>query len=147
MVVPLLRAEEITKKEVVPVKKEEAPAKIPLKRAPEIPIIEAEEILPEKISKEPVGARPIIPVGNTCCVGVCTYLNKDIDTMSQALKIRQDELKFLGPGPAKMKTRKGITALTNKMSALKDIRFTLADKGVCTCIEMPKFPVKELPKV
>lgn len=121
----------IEEKEIV---KEKKP--VPMKKL-EIALVEAEEVVPAKISREPVGARPVIPTKDGCCIGVCTNLNKEIDTISQAIKIRQDELKMLGRGEARMRTRRQITALTNKISALKDMRFTLKEKAVCKCIEEP----------
>lgn len=118
----------------------------PTKRAKavEIPLIEPEEVIPAKISKEPVGVRPVIPTGNTCCVGVCTYLNNEIDGIGQAVKIRQEELKFQGRGEARIRTRRQISALVNKISSLKDMRFTFAEKGICKCIEEVKFPEKKI---
>ena len=111
---------------------------IPIRKAGRIPLIEAEEVIPAKFTKEPTGAKPIIPTGNTCCVGVCTYLNTEIDGLSQAMKIRQEELKFMSMGSARLKTKRQIMALTNEISSLKDLRFTLADKNVCKCVELPK---------
>lgn len=110
----------------------------PMMRAKPIPLIEPEEVIPEKISREPRGARPIIPIGDTCCVGVCTHLNDEIDGLSQAIKIRQDELKIMAMVSARSKTRRQIVALTNEISSLKDLRIILADKDVCKCIELPK---------
>jgi len=121
----------VTEKEIA---KEKKP--VPMKKL-EIELVEAEEVVPAKISREPVGARPVIPTKDGCCIGVCGHLNKEIDTIGQAIKIRQDELKMLGRGEARMRTRRAITALTNKISVLKDMRFTLLDKGVCKCIETP----------
>lgn len=103
----------------------------------DIELVEAEEVIPAKISREPAGAKPVIPTHDGCCINICTHLNKEIDIIGQAIKIRQDELKFLGRGEARMRTRKQITALTNKISALKDMRFTFKEKGVCKCIEEP----------
>lgn len=118
----------------------------PTKRAKavEIPLVEPEEVIPAKISREPVGVKPVIPTGNTCCVGVCTYLNNEIDGIGQAIKIRQEELKFQGRGEVRLKTRRQITALVNKTSELKDMRFTFAEKGICKCIEEAKFPEKRI---
>jgi hypothetical protein len=118
----------ITKKEITPIRK----------ALKEIPLIEAEEIIPAKLGREPTGVKPIIPTGDTCCVGVCTNLNSEIDSLGQAIKIRQDELKFLGAGSARMKTRRQVAVLTTKISTLKDYRFTLLDKNICKCIELPK---------
>lgn len=123
--IPLIREKEIVKEKKI----------TPIRRALELELIEAEEVIPAKITREPAGARPIIPTKDGCCIGVCMNLNKEIDTIGQAIKIRQDELKFLGRGEARMKTRRQIIALTNKISALKDIRFTFKEKGVCRCIE------------
>lgn len=125
--IPLVEAKEIEKKT--------APKVTPMRKALEIELVEAEEVIPAKISREPTGAKPIIPKEDTCCIGVCTNLNKEIDVISQAIKIRQDELKILGRGEARMRTRRQITALTNKISALKDVRFAFKEKGVCKCIE------------
>lgn len=122
--IPLIEEKEIAK--------EKKPT--PMKRL-EIELVEAEEVVPAKISREPAGARPVIPTKDGCCIGVCTHINKEIDVIGQAIKIRQDELKFLGRGEARMKTRRQITSLTNKISALKDMRFTFKEKGVCKCIE------------
>lgn len=120
--------------------KEKPPQSQPpsLMRPKPIPLIEPEEVLPEKISREPRGARPIIPTGNTCCAGVCTHLNDEIDGLSQALKIRQDELKIMTMASVRSKTRKQIVAITNEISSLKDLRILLADKDVCKCIEIPQ---------
>lgn len=118
------------------------PPEIPLVPAKEIakgraviPLIKPEEVIPAKISREPTGARPVIPTKDGCCIGVCTHMNKEIDTISQAIKIRQEELKFMPRGETRMKTRRQIIALTNKISALKDMRFMLKEKSVCKCIE------------
>lgn len=113
-------------------------------KTPEIPLVEPEEVIPAKISREPIGVRPIIPTGNTCCVGVCTYLNNEIDGIGQAVKIRQEELKFQGRGEARIRTRRQVSALVNKISSLKDMRFTFAEKGICKCIEEVKFPEKRI---
>lgn len=102
---------------------------------PLITLVEAEEVIPTKLKKEPTGARPVIPTGNTCCIGVCTTINSEVDDMSQALKIRQDELKITAYGTGRIKMRRQITALTNRISVLKDLRFTLKEKNVCKCIE------------
>lgn len=130
--IPLIAAKEIAKEKHKEKVKEKR--SIPMKRL-DIELIEEEEVVPAKISKEPVGARPIIPTHDGCCIGVCTYINKEIDVIGQAMKIRQDELKFLGRGETRMKTRRQVTALTNKISALKDMRFTFKEKGICKCIE------------
>ena len=119
-------------------KKEEKKVVTPIRRAGGIPLIEAEEVIPAKLTKEPTGAKPIIPTGDTCCVGVCTHLNTEIDGLSQAIKIRQEELKFMSMGSARLKTKRQIMALTNEISSLKDLRFTLADKNVCKCVELLK---------
>ena len=130
MEIPLIKEKDIAKEDKkMPIKKP-----VPMKRL-EIELIEEEEVIPAKISREPVGARPVIPTHDGCCIGICTHMNKEIDIMGQAIKIRQDELKFLGRGETRMKTRRQITALTNKISALKDMRFTFKEKGVCKCIE------------
>lgn len=110
----------------------------PMMRAKLIPLIEAEEVIPTKLTKEPTGAKAIIPTGNTCCVGVCTHLNTEIDGLSQAIKIRQEEIKFMASSSTRLKTKRQIMALTNEISSLKDLRFTLADKNVCKCVELPK---------
>lgn len=110
----------------------------PMMRAKPIPLIEAEEVIPAKLTREPTGAKAIIPTGDTCCFGVCTHLNTEIDGLSQAMKIRQEELKFMSRGSSRLKTRRQIIALTNEISSLKDLRFTLANKDVCKCVELPK---------
>ena len=110
----------------------------PMMRAKPIPLIEPEEVIPAKLTKEPTGAKAIIPTGDTCCFGVCTHLNSEIDGLSQAIKIRQEEIKFMTSGSARLKTKRQIIALTNEISSLKDLRFTLADKSVCKCVELPK---------
>lgn len=122
-------------KKDVHVKKEQPTVVRSLKR---IPLIEAEEIVPAKLSREPTGAKAIIPTGDTCCFGVCTHLNGEIDSLSQAIKIRQDEFKFMSIGSSRLKTKRQINALMNEISSLKDIRFILANKNVCKCIELPK---------
>lgn len=138
MPLELIPAKEVERKEV---KKKEI-KKIPIlpvtKRPAAIPLIEAEEIVPTKPGREPTGAKPVIPTGDTCCVGLCTHLNSEIDTLGQAINIRQEELKFLGPGTAKMKTRRQVATLTTKISTLKDLRFTLLDKSICKCVELPR---------
>ncbi len=111
---------------------------IPITKAVEIPLVEAEEIIPAKLGREPSGVKPIIPTGDTCCTGVCGHINSEIDNIALAIKIRQDELKFLGAGSARMKTRRQVAVLTTKISVLKDMRFTFLDKGICKCIELPK---------
>jgi hypothetical protein len=126
------------KKEMKPEKKEPVPTRS-LKR---IPLIEAEEVIPAKLSREPTGAKAIIPTGDSCCFGVCTHLNNEIDGLSQAIKIRQDELKFMSMGSSRLRTKRQVMALTDEISSLKDLRFTLANKNVCKCIELPKFTTK-----
>jgi hypothetical protein len=121
-------------KKDTPVKKEPTP----IRRAGGIPLIEAEEVIPARLTREPTGAKAIIPTGDTCCFGVCTHLNTEIDGLSQAIKIRQEELKFMSMGSSRLKTKRQIMALTNEISSLKDLRFTLANKNVCKCIELPK---------
>ena len=136
MVLKLISVKEMETKKVpgkAPEKKEEKKVIIPIRK---IPLIEAEEIIPAKLTREPAGAKPIIPTGDTCCVGVCTHLNTEIDGLSQAIKIRQEELKFMTMGSARLKTKRQIMALTNEISSLKDLRFTLANKNICKCIEM-----------
>lgn len=133
--IPLIEEKELTKETT----KEKKPTKPPMKRLA-IELVEEEEVIPTKISREPVGGRPIIPTHDGCCIGVCTYMNKEIDIIGQAIKIRQDDLKMMGRGEVRMKTRRQITALTNKISALKDMRFTFKEKGVCKCIEDPSKP-------
>ena len=117
---------------------EKAKPSPPMMRAKPIPLIEPEEVIPAKLTKEPTGAKAIIPTGDTCCFGVCTHLNTEIDGLSQAMKIRQEELKFMSIGSARLKTRRQIIALTNEISSLKDLRFTLASKNVCKCVELPR---------
>lgn len=139
MPLELVPAKEVEIKKVP--EKKEAPAKkepVPIRRAGGIPLIEAEEVIPAKLTREPTGAKAVIPTGDTCCVGVCTHLNTEIDGLSQAIKIRQEELKFMTMGSARLKTKRQIMALTNEISSLKDLRFTLADKNVCKCVELPK---------
>jgi len=143
MPLELVSEKEVEKKKThekkeTPVKKEPVIVRS-LKR---IPLIEAEEIIPAKITKEPTGAKAVIPTGDTCCFGVCTHLNNEIDSLSQAIKIRQEELKFMSMGSSRLKTKRQVMALTNEISSLKDIRFTLADKNICKCIELPKFTTK-----
>lgn len=136
MPLELVPAKEVETKKA-PEKKEEKKI-IPIRKAGGIPLIEAEEVIPAKISREPTGAKPIIPIGDSCCVGLCTHLNNEIDGLSQAIKIRQEDLKLMGMGSARLKTKRQIMALTNEISSLKDLRFTLVDKNVCKCIELPK---------
>lgn len=135
----LVSAKEIETKKVpgkkeIPVKKEPTP----IRMAGRIPLIEAEEVVPAKLTKEPTGARAIIPIGDTCCTGVCRHLNTEIDGLSQAIKIRQEELKYMSMGSSRLKTKRQIFALTNEISSLKDLRFTLVEKNVCKCIEIPR---------
>ena len=140
MPLKLVPAKEMETKKVpgkAPEMKEEKKI-MPIRKAGGIPLIEAEEVIPAKLTKEPTGAKPIIPTGDTCCVGVCTHLNTEIDGLSQAIKIRQEELKFMTMGSARLKTKRQVMSLTNEISSLKDLRFTLADKNVCKCIELPK---------
>lgn len=108
------------------------------KKVTAIPLMEAEEVIPAKPGKEPTGVKPVIPTGDTCCVGVCTNLNNEIDGLGQAINIRQEEIKFMTYASSRMKTRRQIATLTTKISTLKDIRFTFLDKGICKCIELPK---------
>jgi len=118
--------------------KEKTKPSPPMMRAKPIPLIEAEEVIPAKLTKEPTGAKAIIPTGDTCCFGVCTHLNTEIDGLSQAIKIRQEEIKFMSRGSSRLKTKRQIMALTYEISSLKDLRFTLAYKNVCKCVELPK---------
>lgn len=137
MPIELVPIKEVETKKV-PEKKEIKKEPTPIRRAKGIPLVEAEEVVPAKITREPTGAKPIIPTGNTCCVGVCVQLNTEIDGLSQAIKIRQEELKIMAMGSARLKTKRQIIALTNQISSLKDLRYTLANKNVCKCIEIPK---------
>jgi hypothetical protein len=142
MSLELVPAKEVEKRKV-PEKKETKKEPSPITRSlKRIPLIEAEEVIPAKLAREPTGAKAIIPTGDSCCFGVCTHLNNEIDSLSQAIKIRQDELKFMSMGSSRLKTKRQVMALTNEISSLKDIRFTLADKNVCKCIELPKFTTK-----
>ncbi len=136
MPLPLIPAKDIEqKKPIKPVKPIPSP---PMRKIGEITLIEEEDVIPAKLGREPSGAKPIIPTGDTCCVGVCSHINSEIDTLGQAIKIRQEELKFLGIGSARMKTRKQVAVLATKISTLKDLRFVLLDKNICKCIELPK---------
>lgn len=137
MQLELVPAKEIETKKIPGKEKEEKKIVTPIRKV-RIPLIEAEEIIPAKLTREPTGAKPIIPTGDTCCVGVCSYLNTEIDGLSQAIKIRQEELKFMTMGSARLKTKRQIMTLTNEISSLKDLRFILANKNVCKCIEIPK---------
>ena len=138
MPLELVPAKEVETKKVSGKAKEEKKVITPIRKVGGIPLIEAEEIVPTKLTKEPTGAKPIIPTGDTCCFGVCTHLNTEIDGLGQAIKIRQEELKFMTMGSARLKTKRQIMALTNEISSLKDLRFTLANKNVCKCIELSK---------
>ena len=126
--IPLVSGKEVAKKGE-PVKQGPPSKKI------SIPLVEAEEVIPAKISREPVGAKPVIPKEDHCCIGVCTHLNSEIEGLVQAISIRQDELKMMGRGGERIKTKRQIIALTNKVSALKDMRVTFKEKKVCGCIE------------
>lgn len=119
-------------------KKEEKKVPVQAKPYKKISLLAAEEVEPSKPSKEPSGARPIIPKGDSCCVGLCTYLNKGIDDLNEAIKIRNEDLKIQGMGHARIRTKRQIATLTTKLTTLKDLRFSLVDKNVCTCIELPK---------
>lgn len=103
----------------------------------DIPLVSREKVVPEikRLGKEPVGAKPIIPTEDDCCAGVCTLLNNEVNTIDQVINIRKEELKFMYAGESKLKTRRQITALTNKISVLKDMRYSLLEKNVCKCIE------------
>jgi len=46
---------------------------------------------------------------------------------------------------SRLKLKKQVHALTNQLSALKDIRYEMVDKGSCKCIETVKFPEREIP--
>lgn len=140
--IPLVSAKEVVKKEKKPETKpkpqETKPPVTPIrKRVAAIPLIE-EEVLPTKLKREPSGARPVIPKEDSCCIGLCTYLNSEIDTISQGIDIRQGELEFLARGVARMRTKRAVSVLKTKISTLKDLRFALADKNICKCIELPK---------
>lgn len=123
--IPLVEEKEIAKEKKVPT--------IPKRLG--IELVEEEEVIPARIGREPTGVKPVIPTKDGCCIDVCTYLNKEIDIISQAINIRQEDLKILGRGEARMRARRQVTALTNKISALKDVRFIFKEKGVCRCIE------------
>ena len=125
-----------TKKVQEKEKQEKKVVHIPIKRTI-IPLIEVEEVIPSKLAREPTGVKPIIPTGDSCCVGVCTHLNNEIDSLGQAINIRQEELKYLS-GSSRMRTRRQLAVLTTKISTLKDIRFTFLDKNICKCFELPK---------
>jgi hypothetical protein len=45
---------------------------------------------------------------------------------------------------SRLKLKKQVHALTNQLSALKDIRYEMVEKGSCKCIEEVKFPEKEM---
>lgn len=45
---------------------------------------------------------------------------------------------------SRLKLKKQVHALTNQLSALKDIRYEMLDKGSCKCIETVKFPEREM---
>ena len=44
---------------------------------------------------------------------------------------------------SRLRLKKQVHALTNQLSALKDIRYEMVEKGSCKCIEEVKFPSKE----
>lgn len=103
----------------------------------DIELLEEEEVVPTRIKREPSGVIPITPRDGTCA-DVCDVLNNEIDAVSKALDIRYDELEMMGAGTERMKTKRQANALTNKITALKDLRFTFANKGVCKCFERRK---------
>jgi hypothetical protein len=127
-IIPLISDKDVGTK---PVKKQ---PNIPMRKI--IPLVQAEEVIPTKPSKEPTGVKPIIPTGDTCCVGVCTFLNNEIEDISQAINIRQEEMKLTGSGLSRMKVRRQVAVLTTKISTLKDLRFKLYDKQICKCVEL-----------
>lgn len=124
----------VVEKEVVTEKKEP----IQMRKIPKLELLEEEEVIPTKIKAVPKGVRPVIPTHDGCCIKVCTILNKEVETIEQALKIREEELKAISYGVARVKTRRQIAVLTTKISSLKDLRFTLKEKGSCACIEEVK---------
>lgn len=122
----------VSEKEVQ--KKEEAKV-VPMKKIPKLELIEAEEVTPTKIKAVPKGVKPIIPTHDGCCMQVCTVLNKEVEAIEDALKIREEELKAISWGVARTKTRRQIGVLTTRITALKDLRFMFKEKGSCVCFE------------
>lgn len=100
-----------------------------------IPLIKPEEVLPKKIRLIPAGPKPIIPAKDTCCIGVCTIINRKIDFMSNTITERQEELGFIAYGAGRIKVRRQIDNLTNQIAALKDFRIKLKEKNICECIK------------
>ena len=47
---------------------------------------------------------------------------------------------------SRLSLKKQIDAITNQLSALKDIRFDMVEKSSCKCIEEVKIPGKEIPE-
>lgn len=45
---------------------------------------------------------------------------------------------------SRLRLKKQVHALTNQLSALKDIRYEMLDKGSCKCIETVKFPERDM---
>ncbi len=45
---------------------------------------------------------------------------------------------------SRLSLKRQIDAITNQLSALKDMRFDMVEKGSCKCIEEVKFPEKEI---
>lgn len=100
-----------------------------------IPLIKPEEVIPRIVRPVPVGPRPIIPIKDTCCIGVCTIINRKIDYISKVITERQEELGFIAYGTGRIKVRRQIDTLTNQITALKDFRIKLKEKNICKCIE------------
>lgn len=98
-------------------------------------ILSEEEVIPITVKRGPTGVRPIIPTGDTCCSKVCTIINEEIDSIEQAIGLRQEQFKISAYGAGRLKTKRQISALTNKVTALKDMRFAMREKDSCKCIE------------
>lgn len=131
----LIGVKEVETRKEIEIKKDTAKKEAPIRKFTRIPLIEEEEVIPTKIKAVPKGVRPVIPTHDGCCMKVCTVLNKEVDAIEQALKIRAEELKVVVYGAARIRTRRQIAVLTTRITALKDLRFTLKEKGSCACIE------------
>ncbi len=155
-----------------------------------MPIIPGSEVKEFRIKarKIPVGAKPVIPIGDTCCTKVCTIINDKVKSLEDEVRLRQEELDAIREGlvlekvkilvpkkgelkrvgakggkveteeiekekrimvsysESRAKLKRQQFSLIHQLSALKNMRYDMLEKGSCKCIEEVKFANIEIPE-
>ena len=65
-----------------------------------IPIISGKGVTEykTKVGKGPIGPRPVIPTGDTCCTKVCTIINDKVRYLENELRFREEQLSTIQEG-------------------------------------------------